>query len=343
MDAQDRTAARAVGLGRALQKESYRFDFFQAVRKLECVNPDKPRIGRSLRPVDDPVRLGQQPSLAFAASALASYELGKSGRPPRLQGYFFGLFGPNGPLPTHLTEYAFDRLRNAHDPTFARFLDVFHHRMLTLFYRAWANPRPTVSFDRPDSDWFGVYVASLCGLGMESLRDRDAVPDLAKLYYVGRLACQTRPAEGLEAIIQDFFKLPARIEEFVGAWMDLPENGRCRLGRSPETGTLGMTAIAGARVWGCQQKFRVVLGPVDFAHYQRLLPGGESLRRLVALVRNYIGDELNWDLNLILKREEVPALKLGGPSQLGWSTWLGRRPVESDADDLMLDPLAHAA
>jgi type VI secretion system protein ImpH len=125
--------------------------------------------------------------------------------------------------------------------------------------------------------------------------------------------------------------------------MDLPENGRCRLGRSPETGTLGLTAIAGARVWGCQQKFRIVLGPVDFAHYRRLLPGGESLRRLVALVRNYTGDELNWDLNLILKREEVPASKLGGAGRLGWSTWLGRRQAESDADDLMLDPLAHGA
>ena len=343
MVAQDRTAARAVRLGRALQKEPYRYDFFQAVRKLECVNLDKPRVGWSLRPVDDPVRLGQQPSLAFAASALASYELAKNGRPPRLSGYFFGLLGPNGPLPTHLTEYAYDRLRNAHDPTFARFLDVFHHRMLTLFYRAWANARPTVSFDRPEGDWFGVYLATLFGLGMESLRNRDAVPDVAKLQYAGLLACQTHHAEGLQAIIEDFFRLPARIKEFVGAWMDLPKNGRCRLGQSPETGTLGLTAIAGARVWGCQQKFRIVLGPVDFAHYQRLLPGGDSLRRLVALVRNYIGDELNWDLNLILKREEVPALKLGGSGRLGWSTWLGRRPAESDADDLMLDPLAHAA
>jgi type VI secretion system protein ImpH len=343
MVAQDRTAARALGLGRALQSEPYRYDFFQAVRSLECVHPGKPRIGRSLRPVDDPVRLGQQPSLAFAASALASYEPAANGRPPRLSGYFFGLLGPNGPLPTHLTEYAYDRARNAHDPTFARFLDVFHHRMLTLFYRAWANARPTVSFDRPEADWFGVYLASLCGLGMDSLRDRDALPDLAKLHYAGRLACQSRHAEGLRAFVEDFFGLPARIEEFVGAWMDLPEDGRCRLGRAPETGTLGMTAIAGARVWGCQQKFRVVLGPLDFGHYRRLLPGGDSLRRLVALVRNYIGDELNWDLNLILKREEVPALLLGGSERLGWSTWLGRRTAESDAGDLMLDPSAHAA
>jgi len=343
MATQDRTAARAVRLGLALQREPYRFDYFQAVRQLECANPEKPRIGRSQRPVDDPVRFGQTPSLAFAASALASFEPGKNGRPPRLSGYFFGLLGPNGPLPTHLTEYAYDRLRNGHDPTFARFLDVFHHRMLALFYRAWANARPAVSFDRPDADWFGVYLASLFGLGMEALRNRDPLPDLAKLHFAGRLACQTRNPEGLQAMIADFFGLPVRLDEFVGAWMDLPESGRCRLGLSPETGTLGLTAIAGARVWGCQQKFRIVLGPVGLAHYRRLLPGGESLRRVVALVRNYIGDELGWDLNLILKREEVPPLKLGETGRLGWTTWLGHRQAESDADDLVLDPLARAA
>lgn len=343
MAAKDRTAARALSLGLALQHEPYNFDFFQAVRSLECVHRDKPRMGRSLRPVDDPVRLGQEPSLAFAASSLASYRPGKDGRPPRLSGYFFGLLGPNGPLPRHLTEYAYDRLRNAHDPTFSRFLDLFHHRMMALFYRAWANARPAVSYDRPESDWFGVYLASLCGLGMDSLRGRDAMPDLAKLHYAGRLSCQTRHPEGLRAMLRDFFGLPARIEEFVGAWMVLPESGRCRLGESPETGALGITTIAGSRVWGYDQKFRVILGAMSMADFERLLPGGESLSRLVALVRNYIGDELDWDLNLVLDKAEVPPLKLGGEGRLGWSTWLGPRRSETDADELILDPLAYAA
>jgi len=342
MAAKDRAAARALSLGLALQHEPYNFDFFQAVRSLECIHRDKPRIGRSLRPGDDPVRLGQEPSLAFAASALASYKPGKNGRPPRLSGYFFGLFGPNGPLPRHLTEYAYDRVRNAHDPTFTRFLDLFHHRMMTLFYRAWANARPAVSYDRPEADWFGVYLASLAGLGMDSLRHRDALPDAAKLHYAGHLASQTRHPEGLQAMLQDFFGLPARIEEFVGAWMDLPENGRCRLGESPETGTLGVSAIAGSRVWGYEQKFRVIMGAMPAVDFQRLLPGGESLRRLVALVRNYIGDELDWDLNLVLAKEEVPPLKLDGTGRLGWTTWLGTRQSESDAEELILHPLSHA-
>ncbi len=341
MATEDRAAARAVSLALALKQAPYSFDFFQAVRHLECVHRDKPRIGCSLRPMDDPVRLCQEPSLSFAPATLASYYPGKNGRPPRLAGYFFGLLGPNGPLPAHLTEFIYYRVRNARDTTFAHFLDVFHHRMMSLFYRAWANVRPTVSFDRPESDEFGVYLASLFGLGMPTLRDRDALPDIVKLHFAGRLVCQTHHPEGLRAMIEHFFKLSAVIEEFVGAWMRLPENGICRLGEDPATGTLGMTAIAGARIWGRGQKFRIILGPMGLTTYRRFLPGRDSLRRLVALVRGYVGDELNWDVNLVLKRDEVPALNLGESGYLGWTTWLGTRDLDRDADDLMLNPLAY--
>ncbi len=337
MDSENRTPADAVALSRALEREPYQFDFFQALRRLECSYRDRPRLGRSLRAADDPIRLAQQPSMAFAPSTLAAFEPGKEGRPARLEVNCFGLLGPNGPLPLHLTEYARDRLRHAHDPTFVRFLDVFHHRLLSLFYRAWADAQPTVHFDRPDSDRFALYVGSLFGLGMASLRDRDAMPDLAKLHYAGRLACQTRHAEGLEAMLADFFKLPVTIEPFVAHWLELPVDCHCRLGESPETGTLGVTTVIGARVWDCQHKFRIRFGPLSLADYQRLLPGGISLERLAAIVRNYVGDELRWDLHLLLRKAEAPPLTLGAKTaQLGWTTWLLGQPLARDADDLCL-------
>ena len=339
MAGEDRTASHAVALG-ALQREPYNFDFYQALRRLECVYREKPRLGESARAAEDPVRLGQRPDLAFAPSSLASFEAGGDGRLPRLSVLFFGLFGPNGPLPLHLTEYARDRMRNAEDPTFARFADLFHHRMLSLFYRAWANAQPTVNFDRPDSDRFAVYVGSLFGMAMPSLRGRDAVSDLTKLHYAGPLACQARHAAGLQGVLADFFKIPVEIEEFVGQWVDLPEDGRWRLAESPETGTLGRSATVGARIWECQQKFRIAFGPIGLADYLRLLPGSDSLKRLVALVGNYIGHELTWDVNLILRKQEVPPLVLGGTAQLGWTTWLANRPFERHVDDLLLDPLA---
>lgn len=279
--------------------------------------------------------------MAFAPSTLAAFNLGPEGRPPWLGVYFLGLLGPNGPLPLHLTEYARDRLRNFEDPTLARFLDIFHHRMLSLFYRAWARNQPTVSFDRTEDDRFGQYIASLCGLGMAALQGRDAMPDLAKLHFAGLLTCHTRHADGLQAILGAFLKVPFRIQEFVGAWMDIPEGSLCRLGESPTSGSLGMTVTIGARVWGRQHRFRIAVGPMSLEDYRRLLPGSESLRRLVAVVRNYVGLEFSWDLNMVLRKDEVPALCLGREARLGWTTWIKTDPFDHDAADLCLNAEAY--
>lgn len=338
MASQTRAETDAVRLFDSLQRESYSFDFFDVMRRLECAYPEEPRLGESQHAGREPIRLGQDPTMAFAPATLSSFQPRKEGRPPRLGVYFFGLLGANGPLPLHLTEYVHDRLYNQHDATLAAFLDIFHHRLLSLFYRAWANSQPAVSFDRPDTDRFGDYLASLFGTGSEPLKNRDAMPDLAKRYYAGRLAVQAHNVEGLQAILQDFLGLPVSLQEFAGEWMDLPDGSICRLGESTETGTLGLTLILGERIWQSQHKFRILVGALDFQDYQRLLPGGVSLQRLIAVVRNYLGDELEWDLRLILKQPEIPAPSLDGRCQLGWTSWLTQEPLGRDGDDLILNP-----
>jgi type VI secretion system protein ImpH len=318
----------------------WEWSFYQAMRRLEALHRDRPRFGRSVRPAQDAVRLAQLPTVEFAPATLAGWEGPQDANPARLLQHFFGLFGPDGPLPLHLTEYARDRTRNNRDPSFQRFADVFHHRALSLFYRAWANSRPTVSFDRPADDRFGLYTGALMGLGMDALRDRDAMPDLAKLHFTGHYACQTRHAEGLSTILSAYFDVKVRVECFVGTWLAMPSADRTRLGDSPRTAALGRTALLGGRVWSRQHKFRVVMGPLDFADYQRLLPGGRSFHRLIPIVRNYVGDTLLWDVNLILLRKQVPAICLGRAGQLGWTTWLTPRNATTDAADLFLDASA---
>ena len=313
------------------------FGFYAAMRLLEASFRDRPRFGQSARPAADAVRFAQEPSVEFAPATLADFIPGEPDSPARLSVHFLGLFGPDGALPLHLTEYARNRRRNHHDPTFQRFADIFHHRALSLFYRAWANARPTVSFDRPEQDRFALYVGALIGLGMDALRDRDAMPDLTKLHFAGHFANQTRHAEGLASILSAFFAMPVRIECFVGAWLSLAPGDRMRLGSSAASGALGRSALVGGRVWTRQHKFRVVFGPLSFAEYQRLLPGGESLHRLIPIVRNYAGDTLIWDVNLILRREEVPATRLGQSGRLGWTSWLMPRRGHGDAADLFLD------
>jgi type VI secretion system protein ImpH len=334
---------RAFELYDALRAAPYAFDFFQALRRIDAANPERPRLGEAARLGDEPVRVGQLPSLIFAPSTLADFQPPSAGRPARLSTYFFGLFGPSGALPLHLTEYARDRARNADDLSFIRFVDLFHHRMLSLYYRAWAQAQPTVGFDRPSADRFAAFVASLFGLGMPALRDRDGMSDLVKLHFSGRLALQTRPAEGLRSIIADYFKLPVEIEQFFPQWVRLPRRSLCMLGQSAETGSLGATASVGERFHVYHHKFRIRIGPMSFNDFKRLLPDGRSLSRLLPLVRNYIGDELSWDVMLILIKAEVPSVQLGQAGMLGWTSWLGDRRTDLDASDLVLEPDLDAA
>lgn len=320
---------------RALEEKPYQYDFYQALRRIECLFPKMPRIGQALRPVDEPVRLGQEPAMTFAPSTVTSFNTPAGATVPRMEVRFFGLLGPNGPLPLHLTEFARGRSIHAGDHTFIRFLDIFHHRFLELFYRAWAQAQPTVSLDRPHDDRFSFYVGSLFGLGETSLRQRDAVDDFSKLFFSGLLARHVRNRDGLVALLSGYFRLPVSVQEYVGHWMTLQEEDRTRLGR--DGAMLGNGAVLGSRVWDCQHKFRILLGPLNLAQYESFLPGGSALPKLVAWVRQYLCFELEWDVRLVLQREQVPKTRLGTFGRLGWTTWLGdyRRPAE--AADLTLD------
>lgn len=322
---------------RALAQEPYRYDFYATLRRIECLFPDKPRLGEALRPADEPVRLAQDVSMSFAQAPLSAFEPASTERPARLVQRIFGLLGPNGPLPLHLTEYARERLLQHGDVTLSRFLDLFHHRLLELFYRAWAQAQPTVSLDRPKRDRFSFFVGSLIGIGAGPLRNRDAAGDFVKLFHSGLLARQVRNADGLQALLASYFRLPARVEQFVGHWMRLPESDRTRLGGSGSGAQVGVGVVLGARVWDRQHKFRVRLGPLTLARYEAFLPGGAALPELVALVRQYHCFELAWDARLVLKHAEVPRLRLGRSERLGWTSWLGCPRGQRDADDLTLD------
>jgi type VI secretion system protein ImpH len=360
-------ASDAVAFLAQLARAPYRYDFYQALRRIECLYADKPRWGTARRPMDEPLRLGQEPDLSFAPAPLAALEAGPDGTVPRLQVRLFGLLGPNGPMPLHVTEYARERLRHAGDRTLSRFLDLLHHRFLALFYRAWAQAQPHVNRDRPADDRFAVYVGSFLGVSAAPMRDRDAVPDLAKFFHVGTLIRHARNAEGLEAILRHYFRVPVRLQEFVGHWLVLGAGERTALSR--EGARLGGGAVLGSRVWDRQHKFRIRLGPLTLAEYEEFLPpsplrslggagaasverAGETvliprepaegrpappLRQLVDWVRLYLGFELEWDARLVLRRDAVPALALGRGGRLGWTTWLGTRRVDADADDLCLD------
>ena len=165
------------------------------------------------------------------------------------------------------------------------------------------------------------------------------VPDYAKLYFAGHLSRSARNAEGLASIVAGFFGLPARVEQFTLAWLDLPRDQQTALGGAARSGsTLGDGLVLGQRVRDAQSRFRISIGPMDLDRYHDFLPGGRSIEKLVDWVRNWVGFEFDWEVQLVLARDEVPGIRLGREGQLGWTSWLGARRAPTDADDLVLAP-----
>ncbi len=309
---------------------------FLALRILEAHHADRPRLGQSRRPRQDAVRLGQDPEMSFPRTTISSFGTERRSGRQRLANLAFGLFGPNGPLPLHLTEYALERRRKHRDTAFVAFADMLTHRLMSLFYRAWTTAQPAPAFDRPDADPYARKVAALAGLDGAALAGRDAMPDLAKLHFVGHLSAGPKPAEALVAMISAFFSAPVRLQQFVGTWLDLEPDDRWQLG---QPAGLGRSTSIGTRVFTRSAKFRLRIGPLRLADFKRLLPGKGSLERLESIVRNHVGDALDWDVNLVLKAEDVPRSALDGTTALGHTSWLGtRREDARDAGDLFLAP-----
>jgi type VI secretion system protein ImpH len=212
--------------------------------------------------------------------------------------------------------------------------------MLELFYRAWANVRPTVQFDRPERDQFSVYVGALLGLAGPALRDADEWPDRAKVYFSGMLAAGTRTRAGLESLIGEYLDLPVQVQECVGEWLTLVEAERMSLANC-ETSTLGRSVL-GERIWSAQHKVRLRIGPMDVGQLLQYLPGSPSLGRLRAAVMNYLGYEYAWDLQLIVQRDRAPGVRLGQFGHLGWSTWMAPAREGPDLDDVTIDASARS-
>jgi type VI secretion system protein ImpH len=311
-----------------LRDEPYRFSLFAALRLLEQLNPERPRLGEGRRVSDDAIRLAQQPHLIFAPSDVAALGCAEDGR-PRLEQYSFGVFGPNGALPLHLTEYAFERAAHRGDPGVADFINAFQHRFIALFYRAWADGDPVVNLDRPASDRFVRCVGALVGLAPPTAR---AAAPLAARAALGRAALfgrTSRSAASLERALSDYFGLAIHIRPFIGGWLEIPEEARMRLG-GRTGGALGLGATLGSSSWQCQHQFEIGIGPLDYAAFARFLPGSPAFDELAGIVRFFTNDEWSWQLRPTLAPSQAPGIQLGRAGRLGWTSWLGGRAAGVD-------------
>jgi type VI secretion system protein ImpH len=335
-----RTPQNALALQQAvdaLEREPWRFDFYAAVHLFESLYPDKPALGRGKLPRQDVVRLGHDPSLSFANANVTRTFLGDGADKAVIYSRFLGLVGVNGPLPTHLTEYLLSRISN-HDLTLANFLDLFHHRALSLFYRAWADAMPAAQAGRGQDDRFGNYLSALAGVNGESFRDRHTWRDNAKRHFAGLLGQQRKSAENLRRMLACQFSVPVDIEQFVGAWDAIEPAAVSKLGDANGFCVIGQSCVAGMRVWLAQGRFRVRVGPLRLRELIRYLPGNDDHRALIDAVRQYMGDEFVWDIQLVVRGDEIPATRLGRQGRLGMTSWLGGSRQQADNDEVVLRP-----
>jgi type VI secretion system protein ImpH len=330
--------------------------FVQLVRLLEQLAPERTAVGGSGDPARELVRFAVPPTMAFPASEVQTLDLAPKdeSRPSRVAVNFLGLTGPQGVLPMLYTQQVADRLR-ARDGAMAEFLDLFHHRLLSLHFRAWAKYRP---LDRlpaaptatdempPPADRVAHHLLDLVGLGTPGLFGRLDVPDDAAAYYAGLLAPVQRSALALEQLIGDHFDVPVEVVQFIGGWYPLDAVDRTAVGEERENATqLGRGAVAGDEIWDQQSCVRIRLGPLSRVQYERFLPTGPDYRALESLVRFFTDDRYALEVQLVLSRHDVPPTILGDDSSLPlmWGTWLASARRPSDRDDTVLPLTAGSA
>ena len=302
----------------SLRAEPWRHDFYAVLRRIERSFPERERIGDVAARRDEYLALGEQAYMDFPASTFA--EAGRDGQGRlRLFVKFLGLLGPQGALPLATTEESY-HWQLAHDDAFPRFLDIFNHRFLQLFFRAWADSRPAAQHDRPDLDRFVAYVGSVAGLGSRPYQDLDSVPDAGKLAHAGLSGAQAKSASRLRSLLAGLFDIEVEVEQFVGMWLAFDPADRSRLGRG-HCG-LGRDALVGASVYSVEDKFRLCIVARDIEQFSRFLPDGDRCEPLADAVLFYLGELFEWDVELALPVGQVRPLQLGRFGALGWSSWM---------------------
>lgn len=322
-----------------LEHEPFTFSFFQAVRLLERIASGREPVGHFVQPSSEAVRFGANPSINFPASEIQSLTWSE-GEPPEMLVNFLGLTGPLGVLPVYYTELLMLRIRER-DTALRDFLDTFNHRITSLFYRAWKKYHFTVAYERGEQDRFSEHLLGLIGLGTPGLENRMAVPDDSLIYYSGLLAPHPRSATALRQILSDYFGVPVEVVQFAGSWYALERSTQCCLQDSSSSSEqLGQGAVVGDEIWDHQSVVRIRLGPLTLARYLDFLPGGRANQALRTLTQFFSGNEIDFEAQLILARDDVPRCELGKDDEaapmLGLLTWAKSAPFRRDADETIL-------
>ena len=326
-------------IGAELQDDPCSFEFFQAVALLERLRSDMRAVGQFSSPDDETVRFRVNPRLGFPASEIQELSLKDEG-PAEMMVNFMGLTGPMGILPHPYSEFILERAR-AKDRSLAAFLDIFNHRAISLFYRAWQRSRFPVSYATGARDFFTQYLRDLLGIGTADLCNRQSIEDEALMHYISLVVSQSRSAAALEQLLADYFDVPVEVQQFTGAWYSIDSGTQCRMDEMDSLSSqVGAGAVVGDAMWDRQGTVRIRIGPLALERYNDFLPQGSAHAALHAITRFFSNDCFDFQVQLVLDRTQVPSIKLDlndeRPARLGWVSWAKTQPLNHDPDEAIL-------
>lgn len=300
-------------------------DFFQLVRFLErqhrLRSAEAGRLGSDCPPSRECVRFHAVHHLGFPARAVERLWQDEASQRHHLAVTFMGLTGPTGVLPRHYTTLIHKRARHR-DHALADFLDLFNHRLIALYYRAWAKYRPAIQQEEhANASEPPPLTRLLRALAGQQPEQQDELP----LYYSGQFSRTNRSTAALSELLADFLEQPVAIESYCGQWLPIRAPDRAVIGRHGRNHRLGKGVLIGRRVWDVQSKFRIIIGPLPQAVYESLLPNGAKFTQLRQLVLQYVPAHLSIELQFLIETHSEAS-----PGQrrfrLGWNTWLQGRP-----------------
>lgn len=184
-----------------LEADLHRINFYRFCQLLEKANPDRPRMGSTSHPGDDPVRFAPHPGMGFPSSELRAveYDEDDDSKPPVIRATFMGMYGVDSPLPTAYLDDISQR-REGHD-ALQGFLDIFSHRILTQFYRIWRKYSYPATFEPGGSDSISQALLGLVGLGIPGTANHIATPVSRFLALLGVLRQPGKTQEGMQALV----------------------------------------------------------------------------------------------------------------------------------------------
>ena len=309
------------------------YDFFQAVRKIENALETERTLGTTSHPKFDLLRFKQNAELKFHTGAISKSELNVSQKKLEMFVNFFGLLGTNSPMPYFFTEHIIDMAREG-NTSLIDFLDIFQHRMLSFFYRAWAVNQQCVSYENNKEDHFKEYIYSIISENYQHNRNESSLPEDSKIYYSGHLIHAEKKSESVRAILNSYFDVPVTINEFEPFWLDIPDESNFRLGGSSENGCLGRSTFAGEKTYNCTMKYKIIIGPMKYKKYKSMLPGTLGYRNLIDWLDHCTPHELTWEVQFTLESNEVPYFD--SKAALGYSSWLLSSKSEVDQNDFII-------